>query len=380
MRVTPFSYLEQRDAAAPPPVVDGTRLFFSSNANGTYDGSAFENILKTDLTGSQDTTFQAGLATPGFGNSSGGYGSLDEYHMYIGMKDSANQLKVHKIDKTSGHVSASSATTFNGDVLGATVHGDYVYVTGTFTSPFNRIMRLNKSDLSDASTSTFFGSGFNGTTLGKAIVFDSSYAYIGGDFTSYDGSTASRVAKIDLSTGNLDSTFQSNISGLGWSFCRAIELYDGNLYFGIWSGTGAYSRTTTGAANSTFNVGTGFTGASGGKTRDIAIDGNGRICYVGEFSAIDGTSVGGCAVLQTDGSLYPTFHNNSGTEFGTTFNGRADYYDGKWYFARIAPTSAGPDWDGTTYSNPLSVNDDGTINNIFGSGVSPNTLTFLSIG
>lgn len=385
MRVTPFSYLEQLDEAVVPPVTD-VDLFFIADKDGVYNSTSFENILKTDLTGSIDTTFNTALtgANP-FTDGLGGYGTTDDTFLYVSMKDSANQLKIFKINKTTGVVAATSSTTYNNNVLGVTVNGDYLYITGTFTNinGTNRINRLNKSDLSDASSSTFFGTGFNNTTLGKAIVFDSTHMYVGGDFTAYDGSTSSYVAKIDLSNGNLDSTFQSNISGIGWSKCRAIELYDGNLYLGLWSGTGAYSRTTTGAANSTFNVGTGFTGSQGGRTRDIAIDGNGRICYVGQFTAIDGTTVGGCAVLQTDGSLYPTFHNNSGTEFGssssTIFNGRADYHDGKWYFAKTDSASSN-DWDGTTYSNPISVNDDGTVNDIFGNGAAIAPFTFISIG
>ncbi len=382
MRVIPFSYLEQLDKAVVPPVT-AVDLFFLADNDGAYNSTTFENVLKTDVSGSIDTTFNNALtnANP-FNDGRGGYGSTDDEFLYVAMYNNINQLKIFKINKTTGVVVATSSTTYNNNVFGVTVNGDYLYITGLFTNVngTNRINRLNKSDLSDASSSTLFGTGFNGTTFGKAIAFDSSYMYIGGDFSSYDGSSANLVAKIDLSTGNLDSTFQSNISGESWSNrLRALKLYDGNLYLGIWHGVGAYSRTTTGTDNTAFSAGTGFVGSNGGRPRDIAIDGNGRICYVGEFSAYDSTTVGGCAVLQTDGSLYPTFHNGSGTEFGTSFNGRAGYHDGKWYFAKSNQATAN-NWDGTSYSNPISVNDDGTINDIFNNGVTITSLTFITIG
>lgn len=57
--------------------------------------------------------------------------------------------------------------------------------------------------------------GFNNFAV-RALVSDGTSLFVGGDFTTYRGSNAQRVAKIDLVSGTLDTTFTDVVQFGEW--------------------------------------------------------------------------------------------------------------------------------------------------------------------
>lgn len=142
---------------------------------------------------------------------------------------------------------------------------DKAVVVGTFTSysgsNTNRIVRINTDGSKDQTFIT--GSGLNNDGT-EVKVFTNGKIYVGGDFTSYSGSSINRIARIN-SDGTLDTTF---------------------------------------------SVGTGFNNT----VRTITSQSDGKIMVGGAFSQYNGVTVGGIVRLNNDGTQDTSF-NNGGSGF-----------------------------------------------------------------
>jgi hypothetical protein len=167
-----------------------------------------------------------------------------------------------------GRVDTSFLASINGNVADIEVAPDesYYMIGGTFvTTPANRIAKL----LPDGSVDTTFtaGTGFNAQVFCMAQDGSGNY-FVGGQFASYKGTTRNRLLKIDA-FGNVDATFAT---GLGTGFNGNVTdiIYDsGFIYcvglFTTYNGTStsriAKINATTGVLDATFtsNIGTGLT-------------------------------------------------------------------------------------------------------------------------
>ena len=121
-------------------------------------------------------------------------------------------------------------TGFNDAVFRIKENNDGFYAGGAFTTyqgnAENRIVRL---DLSDCSVDTNFdvGTGFNN------IVYDfdldsSGNVFVGGGFTSFNGSTCNRIAKVN-SLGILQSAFNYQSQAV---FSVKVDENSGNVFYG----------------------------------------------------------------------------------------------------------------------------------------------------
>lgn len=109
--------------------------------------------------------------------------------------------------------------------------GNYLYLGGNFTTykgtTRNGIVKVSKS--SAALGSAFDPStGFNNEPI--ALASDGSSLYAGGTFTSYNGTSAVRVAKLSLSDASLDSSFSTEAGAN--STVRTIALDGSSVYLG----------------------------------------------------------------------------------------------------------------------------------------------------
>jgi uncharacterized delta-60 repeat protein len=77
------------------------------------------------------------------------------------------------------------------------------------------------------------------------------------------------------------------------------------------SANGIILLNQDGTVNTSFNYGTGFTGGVG-VVQDLAIQSDGKIIVVGDFTSYNGTPIVNIARLNTDGSLDTTFQNFGG--------------------------------------------------------------------
>lgn len=152
--------------------------------------------------------------------------------------------------------------------------------------------------------------------------------YCGGDFRGYNGLTASRIIRL-TSTGSYDLTFNVGLNGFDASV-KVIEVdrtggpNDGKIYIGgdfsTYNGVSQIRLArlnTDGSLDSSFNVGTG----PNGSVRKIIILPNGSLFISGLFTSYNGSSTSYVCRVNTDGSIDGSF--NTGTGF--QYLGLSDY-------------------------------------------------------
>lgn len=148
--------------------------------------------------------------------------------------------------------------------------------------------------------------------------------YIGGWFTSIQGTAAQRLARLNLSAMTIDTSF----------------------------------NTTTGFVNTE-------------DVQDMVLQPDGKLIVLGQFTSYKGVSINRIVRLNTDGSIDPTFQT-SGATFG--FNGNISRYctvlqsDGK-----VVVGGAFTTYSGVTYNRIIRLNSNGTIDNTFVIGTGFNT-------
>lgn len=171
--------------------------------------------------------------------------------------NSINTNYLAQINKSNGNLATTDiGTVLDSSVLNLKLTDDlqYLWVVGVFSTPFTGIMKWDISSVTYSSGVTTGFANFDDRTRCLDFQSDGS-VIIGGDFTSYGASGVNRICKLD-SNGYLDSTFQSNI-------------------------------------------GNGFNSS----VFDVKVLHDDRIVAVGSFTDFDGNSVGGIAVLESNGFL-----------------------------------------------------------------------------
>lgn len=208
---------------------------------------------------------------------------------------------------------------------------------------------------------------------------------IGGTFTSFDGTTINRIARV-TPTGALDTTFNPG-AGFDVQVTALAIQPDGKILVGV-SGAGSFNGTlvyrlvrltASGSLDTTFNAGSGTRGFDNGVAA-LVVQPDGKIVVGGSMVTYNGTvSIGRIARLKSDGSLDPDFKTGTGTNPGTdlgfdnTVSGLALQPDGKILvagaFTRYNASS------GTNASRIARLNTDGTLDTTFATGTGFNVGT-----
>lgn len=236
-------------------------------------------------------------------------------------------------------------------------------ITGSFTSyngvPANRIIRLESDGSVD--TSFVYGTGFNLQTSGAVIQSDGNII-ISGNFTSYNGTLANRIIRLDTN-GVYDSSF---VYGTGFSgLVKDIRLQaDEKIIcvgsFITYNGTSAVRiirLESNGSVDSSFVYGTGFTGGS--PSPDICvIQTDGKVLVGGAFDFYDSTLAEGIVRLNTNGSIDGSFVYGSG--FDARVSSIAIQSDGKMVMVGEFTL-----YNGTAANYIIRLDSDGTVDESF---------------
>ncbi len=204
-----------------------------------------------------------------------------------------------------GNKAYAIAPTSAGIVLG----GEFTSVGGIVSEG------ISLMDLTTGRPDPAFHGSQNGMVLDMVKTADGTGAYLAGDFTSVDGSSTANLAKIDVATGALDTSFKANPNRDVWQ----MALVDNALYVGgKFKRIGNISRkhaakldATTGAVDPSWVVDTvGPSGKlrAGGMVMGIAATpDNAKVFVAGPFTTLNGQSItGGIAVVDTaTGALLP---------------------------------------------------------------------------
>jgi uncharacterized delta-60 repeat protein len=238
---------------------------------------------------------------------------------------------------------------------------DDIYVGGEFTifknSPVNRIARLNNDGSLD--TAFVIGTGFDAPVQTVSPANDGSGdVYVGGAFTSYKGSLAGYIARLNLD-GTLDvifntgTGFNSNVSIIVPILDGSGDLYVGGTftsYNGTGVGNGLIRLNDNGLIDAGFSTGTGW----GETSIALATDGSGDI-YVARSSSP------GIARLNSDGSIDAGFDtgasgfNDEVRAIAVAADGSGDVYVAGFF----------DDYNGTGNSGIVRLNSDGSLDSGF---------------
>jgi len=226
---------------------------------------------------------------------------------------------------------------FNNAVLSIALQNDgKIIIGGLFTSyswtTANYIIRLNSDGTRDNTFSIW--NGFNNNPQSITIQNDGKIV-IWGRFSSYSWSTANRLIRLN-SDGTRDDTF-TIWNGFNNAVYPINIQNDGKLI--VWGYFTSYSWTTAnriirlnsdGTRDDTFNIWSQFNDM----IRSIAIQNDGKIVVVGNFTSYSWTVVNRIMRFNIDGTKDDTFDiwsgfNNRARVLTITTNGRIIVW---WYF------------------------------------------------
>ncbi len=248
-----------------------------------------------------------------------------------------------------------------------------VLVVGAFTS-FDGVSRPRIAGLNpDGSLDASFDPGAGANATVKSIVLQpDGKALIAGAFTTFNGVARSRIARLDAD-GSLDPSFEPG-TGVGPDphgsivELQALALQpDGRVVivgeFTTYAGT-ARSRiarlNADGSLDPSFDPGLGASGA----VNAVVIQPDGRLLIVGEFTSYDGVNRHRIARLNSDGSVDPSFDPGAGVGGAPVIV--AQQLDGK-----VLVGGAFSSYDGATRINAARLNPDGSLDPTFDVGTGP---------
>lgn len=311
----------------------------------TYRGESANRLVGINPEGTRNTRLNT---STGFNNtvsqiavdSNGKIYCVGSFTSYNGT--TANRIIRLNRDGTKD-TGFDNSTGFNDVVYSVKIDNNgKIYVGGLFTSykgtTANGIIRLNTDGSKDTGfdNSTGFDVSTGGYVSASGIAVDSSNkVYVGGAFTSYKGTTANRIIKLH-SDGSKDTSFD-NSTGFDTYVSEVMIDSNGKIYcsgaFTSYKGTTAnhiIRLNTDGSKDTGFDNSTGFTGTD---VENLAIDSNGKIYCVGNFTAYKGTTANYIIRLNTDGSKDTGFSNTTGfnsQSHGIALSGTSVYVCGSF--------------------------------------------------
>ena len=227
------------------------------------------------------------------------------------------------------------------------VWGDTVYVGGRFAKArpagaapgVNTVTRQNllAFDIKTGALKSAFVANTNGQVLGLAMAPDGSRLYAAGEFTSVNGTTATRVVALNPSTGVVDKAFKA-----GTSYRVRSLLVTKDTVYAAGKFNAANGRTRSNLAAFRRSDGALLSWApqaTGGQVMALAqVPGSDRIAVAGAFTALNGVAaLGSGAVNPTTGATmgFPlnqvvqnsgdsaaiySLHNDGSRIYGTGYN------------------------------------------------------------
>jgi uncharacterized delta-60 repeat protein len=224
-------------------------------------------------------------------------------------------LLVRPVLAAGGHLDPNFNPGADSTVLALALQGDgKVVIGGGFTAvngiPRNRIARLNADGSLDASFA--LSSGADGAVRALAVQADGKVV-IGGEFTTVNGTPRTRIARLNAN-GSLDASFDPG-SGADRTVVELAVQSDGKVVIGgDFTAVNGTSRTRIARLNANGSLDTSFAPDSGANSTvyALAVQADGKVVISGRFTTVNGTSRRHIARLNANGSLDASFDPGSG--------------------------------------------------------------------
>jgi PKD repeat protein len=253
----------------------------------------------------------------------------------------------------------------NGVVWQQAIVGTTVYAGGSFTSarpagaaPGTAQVTRNNLMAYDITTGvmTSFAPNLNGQVRAVTASPDGSRIYVGGDFTTVNGVTKSRIAAFSTADGSLITSFDANANAT----VRAIVATSDTVYAaGVFTASRSVARNRLAAFSATNGALTAWAPSANAVVNAMVMaPGGTKLIIGGAFATVNGVAQPGMtAVRATDGAVLTWQANqliqNSGTNsaiLSLTTDGTSVYGTGYRF-------GSGGNLEGTFRANPA----DGTI-------------------
>ncbi|MDQ3076036.1 MAG: Ig-like domain-containing protein [bacterium] len=227
-----------------------------------------------------------------------------------------------------------------------------------FSGPF--LLRADPTDgTEDAAFYTNLGTGFNGVVKSLALQSDGGIL-VGGDYSELNGNSRNRLVRLN-SNGTEDTAFYTN---LGTGFNRNVNSLvlqsDGDILVGgLFDDMNSNSRASLvrlnsdGTEDTAFytNLGTGFNSA----VQDIALQSDGDILVAGDYTSVNSNTRNYLMRLNSDGTEDTAFYTNLGTGFNASIYDVAIQSDGD-----ILVVGDYTEFNGNSRNKLVRLNSDGT--------------------
>jgi uncharacterized delta-60 repeat protein len=348
----------------------------------TYSGSSRNRIVRTEISGAIDTTFNVGT---GLGNaaynvhiqSDGKIITAGAFNSYSG---SSNNFIVRINSNGTKDTSFTIGTGFNTNVNISSLQPDgKIIAAGAFTtysgSSNNYIVRINSDGTKD---NTFnVGTGLDaagwGAGLNNSISYDSqNNVYLASDNVTYSGSSIPRIWKLKPD-GTLDTTYNA---GAGLNRLAVANLVSGSRVYTAGTFTNYKAEGATGIAmvsdsatlSSSFNPGIGFNNDVWAMTKQST----GRIIVGGAFTNYSGSSRIRIIGLNSNGTV------DSGFNVGSAGAGNIVYALSTQTDDKIIVGGAFTTYSGSSTSTTrlMRLNSNGSQDLTYNTGVGLNSFPF----
>ena len=162
---------------------------------------------------------------------------------------------------------------------------------GGGTTARHRIGRLHP----DGTLDITFDPGANGSVLALAVQADGKIL-VGGDFTLLGGGTRNRIARLNPD-GSLDTGFNPGANGIVTALALQADgkILIGGEFTGVGGGAGTTTRHNLGRLNPDGTVDTNFNPGANSLVYAMAVQPDGKILVVGNFTTIGGGGTGATA-------------------------------------------------------------------------------------
>ncbi|MCE3278323.1 MAG: hypothetical protein K0S44_514 [Bacteroidetes bacterium] len=255
----------------------------------------------------------------------------------------------------------------NGGILSTAIQADGKILFGGYFSFYNSttrnaLVRVDSNGVPDGNFNLGVGPNLDVSTIslqsdGKII--------IGGLFTTFNGTSQKYVGRL-YTNGTIDNGFTIGTGPNSYVYTSAIQS-DGKIIIGgSFTSFNGVTRNrilrlnTNGTLDPSFNPGTG----ANNTVYKIAVQNDGKIILVGDFTTFNGVLQNHVTRLNTNGTLDPAF--TSGTGADNNLKSLAIQNDGKIIIGGYFTS-----YNGTATNNLARLNSDGTIDLGFNLGSGP---------
>src|SRR5690554_27334 len=305
----------------------------------SYNGQQANSIIRLNTDGSVDTSFNIGTGV-GYSYSLTNTGYIydieiqpDEkiiiggrFNLYNEQSITGSMARLNSDGSLDTSFDVNTGIVINAHVRSIALQSDGKIVVGDSLSENQvNLIRLNTDGSLDADFD--IGLGFSGVginSIEKVIIQPDGKIIAGGEFSSLNGQDLRRITRFN-SDGTIDETFDIG-SGFDNSITDVLLQPDGKVIVGGWfsfyDGQGQQRivrLNSDGSKDNFFDIGTSFrleNTSNSARPNSLAIQPDGKIITVGQFSDYNEQPAISIVRLNPDGSIDTSFQTGTGLRAG----------------------------------------------------------------